>query len=156
MICTKTHNPKTKISSQKRKKKNDMTIICCKRKTPQPASDPSDNLSVDLLSSPPPRTTHKLSREDIARQYNLLFDENVRLQRENKELSKVSNDRVKLVTNKDIMERKYDQACGEVRYLRYQLDIINIASKQPTTGQISALDLSGYEGWIGPRPQDKK
>ena len=102
----------------------------------------------------PPRTKQKLSSQAIARQYNLLLDENLKIRRENNELVKVLDDNNELVTKYKVMEQKYDKACKEVRYLRYQLDIINIASKQPTMGQIGALDLSGYEGWIGPRPQD--
>ena len=141
-------------SKRSKRKKTKTKNIQRKRKAPPPASPASDNISVDLLPLPSPKTKKNLSSQTIARQYNLLLDENLKLRRTNDELNEVITDNNELVSKCENMDRKYDQACQEVRYLRYQLDIINLASKQPTMGQIGALDLSGYEGWIGPRPQD--
>ena len=140
--------------ASKRSKRTKLKNTHRKRRAPPPASPASDNISVDLLPLPSPKTKKNLSSQTIARQYNLLLDENLNLRRENNELNEVIHDNNELVSKCKVMERKYDQACQEVRYLRYQLDVINLASKQPTMGQIGALDLSGYEGWIGPRPQD--
>ena len=122
-----------------------------KEKNPPPNSPASDNISVELLPPSVSKAKNKqLSSQSIARQYNLLLDDNLRLREMNKSLETKCGD----IRRLEHIEHKYDQACTEVRYLRYQLDIINIASKQPTYGQIDALDLTNYEGWIGPRPQD--
>mgnify|MGYP002806445822 CR=1 FL=1 len=137
--------PSQKYKTRKKKRK---------RENASPHSPASDTLSVELLPSPLSKLKNTLSSQTIARQYNLLLDDKLRLKKQNTELEKVLGKNFQVVTKYEALEHKYKQACTEVRYLQYQLHIINLASKQQTYGQIDALDLSNYEGWIGPRPQD--
>ena len=137
--------PSQKYKTRKKKRKRENTL---------PHSPASDTLSVELLPPSSSKLKNTLSSQTIARQYNLLLDDNLRLKKRNAELQNFFHKNSTIAHKYDTMEHKYEQACQEVRYLRYQLDIINLASKQPTYGQIDQLDLSNYEGWIGPRPQD--